>query len=154
MKHGADPNIGPTPGGIGDNDYHASPYEKSGEALNAAAESGSLAVFNMLIEYGAKIEYSSALQRAAYSLKEESERILIMERILQLGVDINSRDTLEAHHGHGTALHHAIRGGHAERVKFLIDHGANPYVRDGISGNNAIEEATKWGKNILEMLGR
>jgi hypothetical protein len=108
-ENGVDPNIGHTPGGMDTLPYHSPAYPSSGEALNEATAKGSLAVFNMLLEYGAKIEDCSALHRAAGSPKMDAQRIAIIGRIPEVGVHINVWDVLEAHHGDAMPLHHAIR---------------------------------------------
>ena len=48
----------------------------------------------------------------------------VVEMILEAGVDVNSRDDNRA-----TPLIAACRGGHADIVCLLMDHGADPWIR-------------------------
>lgn len=48
-----------------------------------------------------------------------------VRRLLAAGVDVNARD-----YDHRTALHLAVAEGRLEMVRYLLDHGASPQIRD------------------------
>jgi hypothetical protein len=62
--------------------------------------------------------------------KTVSNRIPVMTRLLELGVDVNSSDELMGWHRFGTHIHYAIREGHLENVPFLLENGADPKIKN------------------------
>jgi len=59
------------------------PPSNTGASLNAAAYYGTTAVFDLLIERGAKLEDSTALHCAAESPNEDAERIPMIQHYLR-----------------------------------------------------------------------
>lgn len=144
LNHGADPSREEAP------PAHHTPfdgpaYAHSGASLNAAASSGSLEVFNLVIEHGANLENSVAVHRAAASWNEGSERLPIMARILELGTDVNGLDELEGPYGCGTALHHATICNMNARAKFWLANGADPLTHSRM-GVSSFQEAKDRGR--------
>ncbi|KAL9069662.1 MAG: hypothetical protein Q9161_005362 [Pseudevernia consocians] len=132
LAHGADPNLGPplSP------QPHVLPVADSGAVLDTAASTASPDIFALLLQHGAKLENSLPLHAAAAStFKADDESILMMEYLLQLGVDIDGSDEVRGIRALGTPLHYAIRGRMIERVKFLLMKGSNMKVagRDGLT---------------------
>lgn len=84
----------------------------------------------------------------------------MMSFILDCGFDINAfniskRPSTTRSSVIGTALHVAARCGHVDRVRFLLDRGADRNVRhpDIANGMTAAEWAKKYGKmEIYEIL--
>ncbi|KAF8846953.1 hypothetical protein BDZ45DRAFT_783110 [Acephala macrosclerotiorum] len=87
---GADPNIGAPM--WGDIQTESLPNPNSHEALNHAAGISNPVVFDLLVEYGAKIENCSALHSAAASQSSEAKCISMISHLLNLGFDINGFD--------------------------------------------------------------
>ena len=90
LAHGADPNLGSQIFNI--SDPLTPSINNSGEALDAAAAESSIAVFDLLLSRGAKLENSFPLHAAAGS-SEDSGRIPMMAHLLELGVDIDGDDS-------------------------------------------------------------
>ncbi|KAH0555920.1 hypothetical protein GP486_006133 [Trichoglossum hirsutum] len=129
LEHGADPNL------------HLG---RGGTPLERAAVEGSVHAVKSLMSHGARLEGSDALIAAAASMNENPEPIKIMAHLLDSGVDINRlqnvRDPDAATPLTGTALHQAVERGDAERVRFLLQRGANRDVK-GFQGLTALEAA-------------
>ena len=77
------------------------------------------------------MEYSVPLHFAAASGKPDVEAFAIMERLLELGVDINGTD--------------AATFGRVERVRFLLERGADPQIKNH-SGRTPLDQAKKYHK--------
>ena len=61
----------------------------------------------------------------AYAAKMGQVRAL--ERLLELGAKVNARPPFDHR---ATALHWAVVGGHAAALRWLLEHGADPSLRD------------------------
>jgi hypothetical protein len=120
LDHGANPNLGPPP-------FESVPSQiprlDSGYVLDAVASSSTVGVLDLLLAYGAKLENSLALHWAAQA-SEDHGRIPMMERLLELGMDINGSDVVRGPWQYGTPLDYASRYGRKERVRFLKERGA------------------------------
>jgi ankyrin repeat protein len=143
LDRGANPNLGKPVWGNIQPDTPAD--TKSGQALNRAADLATIAVVNLLLQRGAKLEYSISLHIAAASRRPDVEAFLMMQHLLDLGVNINGLDDLQGPHNHGTPLHYAARGGKVERVRFLLEKGANSEIRNR-QGRTPLEEAKKFSE--------
>jgi ankyrin repeat protein len=76
----------------------------------------------------------------------------MMEHLLNLGVDIDCVDDVQGPHNHGTPLHYAARFGKIERLRFLLEHGANPEIKNR-RWRTPLEEAEKFcAKDIVKIL--
>ncbi|KAI9864036.1 MAG: hypothetical protein M1813_003352 [Trichoglossum hirsutum] len=146
LDHGADPNVGPPIGRPG-----PTPVLNSGNVLELAACSSNITVFDLLLERGAKLENSCPLHMAAGgSLVGES--IPMMTHLLELGVDVNGSDKLRGARQRGTPLHHAVDSGCIENVRFLLENGADPHIKN-TWGTTPIEEAERFSApQIVELL--
>lgn len=124
LDHGADPNI------------HGAKNECP---LDTAANLGNIAVIDLLLAHGAKLECSNALHAIARTRSEDSECIAVMAHLLDRGADVNALehhfnpeyfDQMKTHTriSLGTPLHNAAFRGGRERVQFLLDRGADPNV--------------------------
>ena len=107
-------------------------------------------VLNLLVKHGARLE-GSPLRKAA-----EYRRIPNVERLLELGQDINEVFTETTYLSEppsqvilGSALHSAVQGGRlqlpvtnspAEMVRFLLGHGAKANILNG-EGKTAFQLA-------------
>ena len=63
--------------------------------------------------------------------------ILLLQTLIILGVKLDSQD-----YDGRTALHIAASEGHLDAVKYLLYHGANPYVKD-IRNGDALTDARR-----------
>ncbi len=65
----------------------------------------------------------------------------MMEYLLELGFDINEmNDRLRGPYGHGSPLMSAMRYRKVERVRFLLENGADSYLKN-CRGRSAFDEA-------------
>ncbi len=108
-------------------------------ALDQAALQCKEASVKTLLEKGADLHRSSALQIVAGSRGVGPQYISMMAFLLDRGANINALyhqgspeyfERVKDKEPLGTALHHAARRGRKDRVQFLLDRGADPNVRD------------------------
>lgn len=130
--------------------------------LDQAALKCDEASVRLLLQRGAKLELSSALQTVAYARHTGAKYISMMAFLLDQGADINARkhqgdpeyfERVKDKEALGTALHYAARRGHGDRVRFLLDRGADPNIPDtaGRLPVDTICERDETG--ILDLLG-
>lgn len=129
LEHGADPNV-PGEGGV--------------TPLATAALRPSIAVLELLLAHGAELD-PEALYKAM-SLRGQGG-VPVMRFLLDRGVDVNAPSPHS-----GTPLHHAVRLSHKERVQVLLDHGADPTIKNAL-GQTAAERALAMGRpDIAEII--
>lgn len=112
------------------------PDYESGFALENTSAKSTVEVFNLLVDHGAQLEFSAALHRAVESSITYGDRIAMMEHVLDLGFDVNGMDkSLRGPHGHGSPLASAVHFNRVDKVIFLLQHGADPSLKNwrGIS---------------------
>lgn len=118
IEHDADPNkrymYGPTP-------------------LSIAAQSASLEIVKLLLESGASVQHGYPLHSAIHNNREED----LVKLLLQNGASPNAikwDGKPEAFYdilaGVGTPLHVAYKVGNESVIQLLLDHGADPNIRD------------------------
>lgn len=133
LDHGSDPNV-----------HNA----KDECPLDVAARICNIPVVELLLQRGAKIECSSALHAAARTGRADSEAFPVMAYLLDHGADINAlehqgspeyfeRMKMERRHAFGTALHSATFSRKKERVRFLLERGADRDVLNTQGGTVA-----------------
>ncbi|KAF5684494.1 ankyrin repeat domain-containing protein [Fusarium circinatum] len=117
----------------------------SGLALDLAVEKSPMIVVQMLLEYGAHPQYSrpphgaiKRLHRHSVPGAEEDWRPL-MEMALNYGAEINART-----YSGGTALSRAVHCEDWEIVEFLIEKGADPFVKCPSSKHDSFDSALKF----------
>jgi ankyrin repeat protein len=114
------------------------PQEILDEALVWAAKADRAQALPLLVELGARVDADpyrgTALTWAAANGRVDSIRTLV-----GLGADPNQRGTFGGPtHGEGvTAIHIAAQAGQREAVTALLEHGADPLVRDSLHGGTA-----------------
>jgi ankyrin repeat protein len=121
LESGADPN---GPGPTRDPFY-----------LSAAAQYSPVDISKLLIQYGAQVPQSGALQSSM-----EANRVEVLEVLLEHGADVNERlveiwDMMidadeEAQHLSETPLHYGVRARAYEATVWLLQHGADKRIQD------------------------
>lgn len=126
LSRGADPNLGPRIGpGIG----HTGRFQivsTSGWTLHAAARSGNVDSFDMLLAHGALLQNAAAVHAAV-----QGGSVEMVEHVLDLGANVNERDGLETMGFYfcGTPLLRAINMGRVDLARILLGHGADATVK-------------------------
>ncbi|OQE21463.1 hypothetical protein PENFLA_c014G11045 [Penicillium flavigenum] len=160
LDHGANPNLGVQKT---THDRCGGPDTSSCATLEAAAIHGGVEAVCMLLDAGAKIQNGVPLHYAAGacppgtnphagrvvpSREFDTSRIPVMELLVARGADVNQKEEsryMVAQY----AIVYAVMAGAVERVKWLLEHGADPYKRGSwgsaaeyahISGNEEISK--------------
>ena len=124
------------------------PREVLDEALVWAAKSGRLAVLERLAGAGAQLDADpyrgTPLIWAAVCNRTET-----VAWLLDRGANINRKATFGGStHGQGiTALHLAAQYGHLPVVKFLLERGADRFIKDELYQSTAESGAAHFGRN-------
>ncbi|KAF1985509.1 ankyrin [Aulographum hederae CBS 113979] len=122
MDHGADPNLrghrGATP-------------------LSTASLSPNVAVIDLLVSYGAELD-----PRALFNAMSRRGQggIPIMRALIRHGIDINFNGRER-----GTPLHWAVHINDIEKLRLLLDHGADRSIKD-ILGATPWDQAKELGR--------
>lgn len=127
-------------------------------ALEAAAYRHSVNIVKLLVEYGAEVRPTTALHSAATNSAEYGgilypDRLEVMAFLLDHGADIDKLEPVIDTQGHprpvdwgtGTALQRAVDSNAPDRVRFLLQRGANRFIT-GAMGFTPLEIAEK--KNL------
>jgi uncharacterized protein len=104
-------------------DYQVRIKHGSDTALLFAAREGDLESAKLLVEFGAKVNDTSAYGTSATVLAAHSGNADLVEFLLSKGADPNAADA-----GY-TALHAAILRRNTKAVAALLDHGADPNAK-------------------------
>lgn len=136
LAHGANPNLGAQ---HDTTDISAHPNTQSCAALEAAAARGSVEAVRLLLDAGASIHYGTPLHfaagacspgimpRSVISREFDASRIPIMALLVERGANVNQmgESRVVVHH----PIMYAVMAGAVERVKWLLEHGADPMAR-------------------------
>ena len=159
LSHGAMPNLGTQ---RDNRDRMGLSETDSCDALQAAAEHGTLEAVRLLLDAGAQIDYGSPLHCAAEAHPEgmniyhgpvhltrefDLSRIPIMELLVKHGADVNQRDE-SRHMVPRLPILLAAMAGAVERVRWLLEHGADPEA-DWTYGS-AVSHANKYGSEEMK----
>ncbi|OQE25226.1 hypothetical protein PENSTE_c006G10048 [Penicillium steckii] len=160
LMNGANPNFGikrhTRNGTMTENELG---YE-SCAALEAASAKGDLEAVQILFEAGAEIQFGYPLHYAAGAFQTDDQtlngpssdadvdRIPVMQLLLERGADINQKGETElvAHH----PIMYAVMAGAVERVRWLLEHGADPDARG--SWGSAAESAFVMGSDEMKVV--
>lgn len=159
LDHGADPNLGQQ------RDYRdrtGGPETDSCEALETAAGRGDVEAVRMLLDAGARLQNGTPLHSAAGacppganphagrvspSREFDTSRIPVMALLVGSGSDVNQRQE-SRHMIPAYAIVHAVMAGAVERVKWLLEQGANPEARG--AWGTAVEYANGQGSDEMK----
>lgn len=136
LENGANPNLG-AQRFSGDRNCDSDPA--SCAALEAAATHGSIEAVQMLLDAGAEIKNGTPLHYAAgacppgastrevASKEFDVSRLPVMALLVSNGADVNQRgdSVLVKHH----PIMYAVMAKAVERVRWLLEHGADPEAR-------------------------
>lgn len=161
LAHGANPNFGPQKDF---HDRHGNSDTKSCNALEKAAARGSVEAVRMLLEAGARIQNGAPLHYAAGvcppgtnphagrvkpSKEFDANRIPVMTLLVENGADVKYK--VESQHMEPQyAIVHAVMAGAMERVKWLLEQGADPFVKG--SFGSAASYASFWGEEMEKVI--
>lgn len=113
-----------------------------GYLIYRAVRDGDVHIFNYLLENGADIALAEQQNKfplicsaAQYSVRGYR----IVEKLLELGYDVNMRSE-----NGSTPLHYAARAGAGDIVRLLLDHSADPNIRDHYSSTAADDADQKY----------
>lgn len=134
LELGADPNV---------------PSRRGYTPLDSAPLTSSLNTVKNLVSYGGNLQDTMAMVTTASRYDLAPVVFETMAFLIDQGADI---DRVEKDHLEplamtvyaGTALHRAVDGEDAERVRFLLQKGANRHVK-GLKGLSALEVAAMRG---------
>lgn len=117
-------------------------------ALTATAESSTIEIANLLLQYGAKLQGSGAIVIAAEQGKLEMVKFLLEKgaNIDEIGLKDFGDDRVTEEGG--SALHKAIAHGWEDIVRYLLDNGADKYLLD-IKGRTPLMRARENGSSSL-----
>ncbi|TGO21617.1 hypothetical protein BPAE_0209g00030 [Botrytis paeoniae] len=140
LSHGANPNLG------AQRLHHArfgDPEINSCATLESSAGKADVETVRLLLEHGAKIVNGHPLHYAAGScplganphvalvtpsIEFDIGRILVMELLVSRGADVNQKEE-SRYMVPGYPIVYAVMAGAVERVRWLLERGANPELR-------------------------
>ena len=151
-----------------------------GTALTVAAQSGHLAIVQLLLEKGADIEAKDILKETALMKAVRGGYFGIVQLLLKKGADVEAKDrwnetaTIKAaEYGYSsvvqlllekgadveaknkwnqTALIRAARDGHLDVVQLLLEKGADIEAKDRLDTTALIKAALNGNKGVVQLL--
>ena len=127
---------------------------KEKSALMAASLNGHTEVIEVLLAHGAKISLESPSNgMTAFSAACKEGELKSLEVLLAHGADVESNDI----NGWSALFvsakdYHVVRRYHADIVKYLLQHGANPNVKDMTGTTPLIKASQKGSTEIVRVL--
>lgn len=161
LDHGASPNLGRQ---RYYQDRYGGPETDSCAALTAAAARSTTEAVRMLLDAGAKIDNGAPLhyaagacsngenphyERVTPSKEFDTSKIPVMELLVEHGADVNQAEVTQ-HMVPRYAIVHAVMAGAVERVRWLLEHGANPELRGSMG--TAITYAQSLGSEEMRQV--
>ncbi|KAK0506997.1 hypothetical protein JMJ35_010697 [Cladonia borealis] len=140
LRHGANPNLGEQ---RDTHDRDGGPDTDSCDALERAAGQGNVEAVRLLLDAGAEIQNgiplhyaagtcppgTSPYDRGVTSSKEfDTSRIPVMALLVERGADVNKEHN-SRHMVARYAILLAVMAGAVERVRWLLEHGADPELK-------------------------
>jgi ankyrin repeat protein/thiol-disulfide isomerase/thioredoxin len=107
-------------------DVNAQEGANGDSALMYAAVRGNIPLVRVLLDAKAQVRLKDAVGQTALHLAARNGEIEVMELLLAAGADPLAEDSRFL----GTPLHHAVIGGHADAVLWLLRHGCPVSLRD------------------------
>jgi ankyrin repeat protein len=123
LKRGADPNLG-VQKGMPSGSFWSRDWliPNSGITLAHAILWGTVEVVELLVRYGATLEYAKAVH---YAVERGDE--VMLRKVLELGADIEQENEAYINRRRlvGTPLYRAVMQGKLDMVGILLEHGAS-----------------------------
>ncbi|KEQ75447.1 ankyrin [Aureobasidium namibiae CBS 147.97] len=130
--------------------------------LSYALVSASLSTIQLLFDHGGSVHCGQLLHYAA--MRESEDRLRVYEILLQKGsrsrlntllyADDQKSMNMMCDTPRGTPLHRAAQQGYVDVVKFLLESGCDPAIRD-TRGETALDWAEYYGHcTVMEVLQR
>ena len=116
--------------------------------LDMAACCATVDDFKLLLQHGADLTYSTPLHSAAMS---RADQISMMEYLIdELKIDVDTDDGVKGlFRSLGPPIHHAVRSGGLENVKYLVKREAD-LERRGRLGRTPLGEAERTANEELK----
>jgi hypothetical protein len=161
LDHGADPNLGPQ---RDSRDRMGGSDTDCCIALETAAARGEVEAVRLLLDAGAEIKNGLPLHYAAGACPPgtnphaarvlpsemfDQARIPVMEMLVERGADVNQAE-VSRHMVAKYAIVHAVMAGAVNRVKWLLENGANPELKG--AWGNAAEYARSMGSEEMKQV--
>lgn len=121
--------------------------EQARNALMLAAFNGHTPLAKLLLDKGAMINHRDAAGRTALMFAASGPNAETVKYLLDAGAEVNAADTGERF----TALMHAAAEGQVQVVKILLEHNADPAIRD-VDGDTARDFAARNGHTEVAQL--
>lgn len=103
----------------------------SGYALDSAASLSSINIIDILLQAGAKPEYSVALHIAVEASESLGDNRAMIEHLLQVRLEIDEMDGMvRGLYGRGSPLMCAMRMRLFDKLRVLLEHGADPFLKN------------------------
>jgi len=144
LAHGADPN--------------ATCLRLDWNPLGVAVARAPMSTIKKLFDHGGSIEHGQLLHAAAKRVHDD--RVEVLNFILSKGADVNEVEFQRYSRSYafqkwmwlGTPLHYATDHSYIDVARRLLEHGANPLIRDS-KGQTVLERAKRLGQvQMYEML--
>ncbi|KAF1967209.1 ankyrin [Bimuria novae-zelandiae CBS 107.79] len=150
LERGANPSFGPKRRAPGHITEHRA-VMNSGSILTKAAMECSPEIFALLRSHGSDLSHDGTIPlhcAAGHPLSRDgTSRIPMLEYLVdELGIDVNAMDDAikiydQGQGQTGTPLYYAVKCGHFEEVKWLLDRGADPDLKTTWGGYSARDQA-------------
>ncbi|EKV12399.1 hypothetical protein PDIG_32780 [Penicillium digitatum PHI26] len=162
INHGANPNLGVQKTF---HDRRGGPDTSSCAALEVAAIRGEVEAVRLILDAGAKIQNGVPLHYAAGarppganphsehvvpSREFDISRIPVMALLVDRGAQVNQKEE-SRHMVAQYAIVYAVMAGAVERVKWLLEHGADPHIK-GSWGSAAEYARTAGNEEITKVI--
>ena len=110
--------------------------------------------FDLLLRHGIKLENCVPLQSAVEVMGNSTDggRIPMMERLLRLSLDINDFDECRGRRIVRTPLHCAIRQGGVDKVRFLLEKGADAQMNTKKGDSGLVLEKENGNEEMIALV--
>ena len=120
--------------------------------LFAAVETGNIAIVEALIGAGARVTATNDMGETPLHAAAAQGSEALVRLLLARGAPVNAQIVLPKHQFDGaTALMNAATANNLTNVKILLEHGADPFLKNG-SGFTALSLAEMFGKRTANHL--